>query len=235
MQAFFGLLFSVTSGKSSITYIFHCFHWFVQLFSGPCKFICGYKSYLPFCSRFIFLFLLTIRCFVSGPWPLLFGVALPVFFALAFNVVVYFRIISRLSRRVPGKSQENKQQERRKRIQNAVAIFLLLGLTWGLGYFCFIPAGTVPSFVFQMLFVTFNSGQGYLIFMLYCMRNPVFRQKWRKLIFLCPDRPLSHSLASNLSSDQKRTNQGHKFSGDFRPASVPLSSIENRRLWKTTR
>lgn len=137
-----------------------------------------------------------------------------------------------LSRSVPGRTFGNSgKRERRKRIQHAIAIFLLLGLTWVLGYLCWIPAGNVPSFIFQLCFVTINSGQGYLIFMLYCMRNPTFRKRWRKLIFFCPDQPLTQSLTNSSSSFQKaRRGDERKFADKFRPTNVPFSSTESRRF-----
>lgn len=171
------------------------------------------------------------RCFLSAPWPVLGGVGIPMSIMLVFNIIVYIRVILKLNKSVPGKtlSEEHAKRERWKRFQHAVVIFLLLGLTWGLGYVCFIPAGSIPSFIFQMLFVTFNSMHGYLIFMLYCMRNPIFRKRWRKICFFCPDRPLTPmTFRKNPTGTKKKYNL--PSSKPFHPSSVPVSSVENRRF-----
>lgn len=172
--------------------------------------------------------LLLHRCFVSAPWPMIGGIALPMTIMVIFNSVVYVMIIRRISKRVPGKtySKEQLNHERRKRVQNAISIFLLLGLTWGLGYFCFIPAGSVPSFIFQMIFVTFNSGQGYLLFMVYAMRNPTFRKKWRQMFVCCPDEPLTSSFALSSSTGKRHQRKSINFS----PLAVPISGVESRRI-----
>lgn len=159
--------------------------------------------------------------------------AVPLFILIVFNTVAYAFIICKLNKRVPGKSSSDrsKKAEQLKQFQNAVSILLLLGITWGLGYFCFIPVGQVVAFVFQLLFVILNSMQGYLIFMLYGMRNPVFRKTWRKLCLCCPDTPIRTSLLEQMSSSRQRNSSSDKIiPKEFLPSTFPVSSPERRRI-----
>ncbi|KAJ8020350.1 Adhesion G-protein coupled receptor G4 [Holothuria leucospilota] len=173
-------------------------------------------------------------CFLNYPWATLGGVAVPLFILIVFNTVAYALVICKLNKRVPGKSRtdRSKNAERLKQFQNAVSILLLLGITWGLGYFCFIPVGQVVAFVFQLLFVIMNSMQGYLIFMLYGMRNPVFRKTWRKLCLCCPDTPIRTSLLEQMSSSRQRKSSSDKFNipNEFLPSTFPVSTPERRRI-----
>ncbi|KAJ8046929.1 Adhesion G-protein coupled receptor G6 [Holothuria leucospilota] len=171
-------------------------------------------------------------CFVNAPYPVIGGVAVPIGIIIIANIVLYVLVICRLSNRVStsARSARREKKERRKRLQNAVSIMLLMGLTWGFTYFCFIPAGQIYSFAIQLLFSGLNSMQGYLIFMFYCMRNPEFRKRWRHLCFcLCPVTfPLQNSLSSRFFSTvskDKTASQNKKFRG----TSVPVSSVEHRR------
>ncbi|KAJ8036275.1 Adhesion G protein-coupled receptor E4 [Holothuria leucospilota] len=174
------------------------------------------------------------KCFLNYPWVTLCGVAVPLSILIVFNIVIYAMIIYKLNKRLPGRhrSDNSKSPERLKQFQNAVSIFLLLGVTWGLGYVCFIPTGQVFSFVFQLLFVIFNSMQGYLIFMLYGMRNPLFRRKWRKLCLFCPNTAIQTSLVETISSSKEHysVSKNENISNSFLPSTFPISSPERRRI-----
>ncbi|XP_071817466.1 uncharacterized protein [Apostichopus japonicus] len=172
-------------------------------------------------------------CFVSKPFPLLGGVAIPIGILMIINVVLFVLVIRRLSNRVQtsssAASSKRRRREQVKRLQNAVSIFLLMGLSWGVGYLCFIPLGDNFAFSSQVLFVGLNSMQGYLIFMFYCMRNPDFRKRWRRWCFcLCPSTfPFKQSLSSSfLSTFSKRTQSSQPLS--FNSKNVPVSIVEKR-------
>ena len=89
----------------------------------------------------------------------------------------------RLNKTVQGRHIDQTERRRRiRRLQNAVCIMLLLGLTWSVGYLSFIrPA----SGVVQGIFTVLNSIQGYMIFMLYCVRQPQVRKTWRSQFSCC--------------------------------------------------
>lgn len=67
------------------------------------------------------------------------------------------------------------------RLRRAVAIFMLLGLTWLFGLLSLIPGS---SLVFQYLFGIFNSLQGFFIFVFFCL-VPVEVRKVLKGIICC--------------------------------------------------
>ncbi|XP_011661702.1 adhesion G-protein coupled receptor G2-like [Strongylocentrotus purpuratus] len=99
---------------------------------------------------------------------------------LLINIVIFILVVRQLIRsanitgRVKGEAKVERQ-EAIERVQNAICILLLLGLTWVTGYLLLIP---LFSQVAQPIFVVLNSFQGFFIFLLYCVRKPHIRKKW---------------------------------------------------------
>ncbi|XP_071818157.1 uncharacterized protein [Apostichopus japonicus] len=172
-------------------------------------------------------------CFVNGVYPIIGGVAIPILFIVVTNMVLYTLVVCRLSKRVSNsaRNDKRKRQEQVKRVQNAVSIFLLMGLSWGVGYFCFIPVGSNFAFAIQLVFVGFNSMQGYLIFMFYCMRNPDFRKRWRRWCFcICPATfPFQRSLSSSIVATFSKGENSSSRNAKFQSRNVPVSIVERRR------
>ncbi|XP_071496206.1 uncharacterized protein [Diadema antillarum] len=113
-------------------------------------------------------------------WSQVGGLLIPVAVILLINVIIFILVIRQLalSAKVGGKVKKDKHAERREtieRVQNAVTILVLLGLTWVTGYLLLIDG---ISDVVQALFIVFNSFQGLFIFLLYCVRKPVVRKQW---------------------------------------------------------
>ncbi|XP_071478109.1 adhesion G-protein coupled receptor G6-like [Diadema antillarum] len=113
-------------------------------------------------------------------WSQVGGLLIPVAVILLINVIVFILVIRQLalSTKVGGKVKKDKQAERREtieRVQNAITILVLLGLTWIIGYLLLLD---VFVDVIQTLFIVFNAFQGLFIFLLYCVRKPVVRQQW---------------------------------------------------------
>ena len=63
------------------------------------------------------------------------------------------------------KTKSNKQ-ELYSRLQSAITISVLLGLTWVFGFLAIEGA----TFIFQLIFCLCNSLQGLVIFLLFCYR-----------------------------------------------------------------
>ena len=152
-------------------------------------------------------------CFVMPGPSLYYGLLLPVAIILSFNVVVYIVVVYKLTcgRKVVSKSAasaaENEnaariRAETLRRVQNAIIIASLLGITWLFG---FLVIGRGRLF-FSILFTVFNSMQGVLIFFLFVVRQPeikeaVVRRK-SSLFDSFPGRsprPSTFTLTSNLS------------------------------------
>lgn len=60
----------------------------------------------------------------------------------------------------------------KERLQNAMTMTVLMGLTWSFG---FLMIGHT-TFIFQLLFCLFNSFQGLLVFVLFCWRQEDVRK-----------------------------------------------------------
>ncbi|XP_071494561.1 adhesion G-protein coupled receptor G6-like [Diadema antillarum] len=99
----------------------------------------------------------------------------PVGIIMLANLVIFIIVIARLSQTMVAKTanREKALREQVRRVQNAVCLFLLMGLTWSFGFLLLIKAF---NHVFQIIFITLNSFQGFLIFLLYCLRQPIVRE-----------------------------------------------------------
>ena len=76
-------------------------------------------------------------------WAQIGGLLIPMTIILLFNVVIFALIVRQLmkSSNLAGRVKREAKVERReniKRVQNAICILLLLGLTWITGYFLMI-------------------------------------------------------------------------------------------------
>ncbi|XP_030843389.1 adhesion G-protein coupled receptor G7-like [Strongylocentrotus purpuratus] len=118
-------------------------------------------------------------CFLQF-WAQIGGLLIPMSIILLINIVIFILVVRQLLRsanitgRVKREAKE-KRQETIERVQNAICILLLLGLTWVTGYLLLIPSF---SQVAQPIFIVLNSFQGLFIFLLYCVRKPHIRKKW---------------------------------------------------------
>ncbi|XP_071489358.1 adhesion G-protein coupled receptor G6-like [Diadema antillarum] len=185
----------------------------------------------------------TDYCFLTR-WPLIGGVLVPVGLIMIFNLAVFARVIRRLNKTVKGRMiDETEKRQRLRRLQNAICILLLMGLTWALGYLSIIsPASEAVLAVFTVL----NSLQGYFIFMLYCVRQPLVRRIWRSQFQCClPEsmRASSFGFTSDSSSTVKNSTgrllqsggkrkakqSNNSSSQGFRPQSVEVTLPERMR------
>ena len=68
------------------------------------------------------------------------------------------------------------------------------GASWVFGFLAISHA----RLVFQYLFCVFNSTQGFVIFWLYCYRDPRIRQKWIKYCgYESPRRDVTHDMPTS--------------------------------------
>ena len=173
-------------------------------------------------------------------WPRIGGLLIPIAFIMAINLVIFVRVLHRLSRRVEGRSLVGKTERRQRlrRCQNAVTILVLMGLTWVVGYLSIIR----PASVFvQGIFTVLNSLQGYFIFMLYCVRQPLVRRIWRSQFFCCVPptkresklKPSSKSTSGNMDSNDAAIVRRQKSNHGFNSFSQDMQGVgsDQRRSW----
>ncbi|XP_038054485.1 adhesion G-protein coupled receptor G6-like [Patiria miniata] len=139
-------------------------------------------------------------CFLKPGNAIYYGQILPIGLVLLFNFVIFTLVTRQLScdRMTNGSSSDKSQREERiRRLQNAVAISVLLGLTWVFGLLSVIQAA---SFAFQVLFAICNSLQGLMIFVLFCAMNQQVHQVWREM-FPCQRDAHRRGLVSGTGLD----------------------------------
>ncbi|XP_033114392.1 adhesion G-protein coupled receptor G2-like isoform X1 [Anneissia japonica] len=116
-----------------------------------------------------------------------YAVAIPVALPLLFNTLIFIMVLHSLSLRgtktndSPLKKQKNRNNGV-KMLQNGVSITLVLGLTWIIGFFAIGDAAVIMLWLFCIL----NSFQGFLIFIMYCVRNKDVRTHWCKMLRILP-------------------------------------------------
>ncbi|XP_038054484.1 uncharacterized protein LOC119726730 isoform X2 [Patiria miniata] len=166
-------------------------------------------------------------CFLKPGNAIYYGQILPIGLVLLFNFVIFTLVTRKLTcaRKTIGTSSDKSQrQERLRRLQNAVAISVLLGLTWVFGLLSVIQAA---SFAFQVLFAICNSLQGLMIFVLFCARQKEVHQVWREM-FPCKRDAHRRGLVSGTGLDSGTqgglplSSKGTKTT-DFSEASQPQS------------
>ena len=158
-----------------------------------------------------------------------------------FNIVIYVRVMEKLSRQSAQKiGLTKKHSQTKNRLKNAAVFLLLLGLTWSVGYLTLIQGAT---FLFQLFFCVLNSMKGYFIFMVYVIRRPEGRKFWSALLkkkfdgtFMnlrskidSSDRNRVTSSSSNtreVSANQLQSNMTDRRRLSFAPDTVPLSEVE---------
>nr|XP_054768439.1 adhesion G-protein coupled receptor G2-like [Lytechinus pictus] len=144
-------------------------------------------------------------CFLSRGPHFIYALLFPLAAVLLLNIVCYILVMktltcSRMKIRVT-KIEKGKLHDLATRLQQALAIGLLTGLTWLFGFFAI---GRMSA-VFTWLFCICNSLQGLCVFLLFCVFRPELRRAWRKQ--LCPSsiRPKRRSAAKSSELDNIRS------------------------------
>ncbi|KAL4236327.1 hypothetical protein ACF0H5_004714 [Mactra antiquata] len=110
-------------------------------------------------------------------------------------------------------------------IQGALAIEVLLGLTWVFGYF-YISAEAIPI---AYLFTIFNSLQGLFIFVFHCVLNKKVRKEYQRFIDY-PKRPVTSSTNMSKGSHQNGSGpQTASLNMSSRKQSGPFLDLNKER------
>ena len=123
------------------------------------------------------LYILFSSCSLVG-LPAVVSLAVPVAIIILANAVSFLKIALRL-RESPNISCSRKTYPGQQLLRE-MSILVLLGITWVLG---FLTLGNA-TLTFQYLFAIFNSFQGFLIFVLYCLVPKKMRTKYMEF-FKC--------------------------------------------------
>ncbi|XP_035678265.1 adhesion G-protein coupled receptor G2-like [Branchiostoma floridae] len=146
--------------------------------------------------------------------PLYYAFMLPAGLIILFNLVVFILIVKELyfkrtksaitlrkSKKATGPPPP-RHKETLQRFRVAITIFVVLGLTWAFGFLAISGARTV----FAYLFCIFNSLQGFLIFIFFCVRQKEVRDRWFFLCATCFNRQYSFSEVMNSRSTDSNSN-----------------------------
>ncbi|XP_041457781.1 adhesion G-protein coupled receptor G6-like isoform X1 [Lytechinus variegatus] len=165
------------------------------------------------------------QCGFLTLWPLVGGVLVPLAILIVYDALIFTLVMRRLSRKVAGKQiTKPKYLERLHRLQNALALTVLMGLTWGVG---FLTSIKVANLAFQIIFIILNSLQGVYLFLFYCLRNPIARMHWRNL--LCPRRMQQKEKTTTVVSNCSSSSGNRK--GRRSRASQETKTDEGKKIY----
>ncbi|XP_033097903.1 mucin-3A-like [Anneissia japonica] len=122
---------------------------------------------------------LSITCYLSATKVevFIYTIIIPIGLVMVFNFVIFVLTIKKLFFSSSMVNRPLDEKEKKKRLVNAIAISLLLGLTWIFGFLSFENDADI---VFLILFCVFNSFQGVAIFYLFCLRQKECKEAWQK-------------------------------------------------------
>lgn len=180
-------------------------------------------------------------CFLDWNEPLLFGFLPFLLLMFSFNAICYVLIVQRLICSKQMGSSKSSWNIAWQRVLNSMAIATLLGMSWGFGFIslAFVGDGSDESLnLFDILFCVTLSLKGFLVFLLFGVRNKEFREPWRR-IYVRVFRKGKQSAQINFPisvnySDEKATNfMGHTVVPSQRTFSTAATSLE--KVWSLTR
>ncbi|XP_078672770.1 adhesion G-protein coupled receptor G7-like isoform X1 [Branchiostoma floridae x Branchiostoma belcheri] len=136
-------------------------------------------------------------CWLQGN-QLYYGFLLPAGLVLLFNVIVYIVVIGKLAcgGRTDGRVADPESGATRQNLRIAIAVMVLVGLTWVFGFFMISDGRTV----FSYLFCIFNSLQGFFIFIFHCLRQKEVQNLWFKYCSCCAGDPQTTTKSSTGKS-----------------------------------
>ncbi|XP_052777058.1 adhesion G protein-coupled receptor L2-like [Mya arenaria] len=138
-------------------------------------------------------------CWLTSDRMFLWSFAGPVAFVLLVNLLILIYAMTAVCKHSEYVFTKEKSPTGNIRawIQGALALEVLLGLTWVFGYF-YISEEALP---FAYLFTIFNSLQGLFIFVFHCVLNKKIRKEFQRFIDYTrrPTSSGTHSTKANAS------------------------------------
>ncbi len=148
------------------------------------------------------------------------GLLVPIGLILLFNIVIFAMVVRTFVITTSDNSMRTNERRlssrklHKQRLQNALTVMTLMGLTWSIGYLNLVQP---LSFPVQLIFCLLNTLQGYFIFMLYGVRQPEVRRHWKHC---CSFQP-STTWSGRTSSDNPSSSVRPQLRSPFDPKSVP--------------
>ncbi|CAH1249318.1 ADGRG4 [Branchiostoma lanceolatum] len=160
----------------------------------------------------------TSFCWLQGN-QLYFGFLLPAGLVLLFNTIVYIMVISKLTcrGRTKGRVADPGKGATKQQLRIAIAVMVLVGLTWIFGFFM-ISDGRI---VFSYLFCIFNSLQGFFIFIFQCVRQKEVQNLWFKCCGCPADMYRTTKSSGGKSSSNQTESTAEGYSRGHRKSSAP--------------
>ncbi|XP_066263884.1 uncharacterized protein [Branchiostoma lanceolatum] len=160
----------------------------------------------------------TSFCWLQGN-QLYFGFLLPAGLVLLFNTIAYIMVISKLTcrGRTKGRVADPGKGATKQQLRIAIAVMVLVGLTWIFGFFM-ISDGRI---VFSYLFCIFNSLQGFFIFIFQCVRQKEVQNLWFKCCGCPADMYRTTKSSGGKSSSNQTESTAEGYSRGHRKSSAP--------------
>lgn len=139
------------------------------------------------------------------------------------NAICFVLVIRQLT---CGRSTVAKDHDRRQDVIRYLAISVLLGLTWAFGFLAIGGA----QFIFNLLFLIFNSLQGFFIFFFFCLRQEEVRNIWYHwLRHPCTSRDYQPGKQKNTSTDNRSSTdtKSNKKTGSTAANSESIQMVNN--------
>uniref|UniRef100_A0A8C7ACT2 Adhesion G protein-coupled receptor G4 n=1 Tax=Neovison vison TaxID=452646 RepID=A0A8C7ACT2_NEOVI len=124
------------------------------------------------------LFLVSYSCWIKD--DSIFYTSVVAYFCLIFllNLSMFCTVLVQLNS-MNSQSRKTRRQTILHDLKGTMSLTFLLGLTWGFAFFAWGPV----RILFLYLFAIFNTLQGFLIFVFYCLMKESVREQWQ--IHLC--------------------------------------------------
>ncbi|XP_071492953.1 uncharacterized protein [Diadema antillarum] len=147
-------------------------------------------------------------CFL-GYWARVGGLLIPMAVILTINTVIFLMVMWRLHTSAKAfaenkVSYRKQRQDAISRLQNAICVSVLLGLTWVTGYLLLIDG---LRQVVEVIFIIVNSLQGLFIFLLYCLRVARVRRLWG--LTCCDDGSIKDATTISKITSTSLVSQTH--------------------------
>lgn len=139
-------------------------------------------------------------CVLTGT-PFYAAMFAPTLIILTGNFTMFFYVMWRLLKDTRSTVSADKRSGFLYRCRTALAIMILLGLTWVFGALAIGDA----KLVFEYLFCIFNALQGFFIFVFYCARQPEVRKQWRMMCRRGDDLEVSTKSTGTKSQSAHRS------------------------------
>ena len=139
----------------------------------------------------------------------------PTLIILTGNFAMFFYVMWRLARDTRSAVSADKRSGFWYRCRTALAIMVLLGLTWVFGALAIGDA----KLVFEYLFCIFNALQGFFIFVFYCARQPEVRKQWMTICRRGDDMEVS----TKSTGTKSQSSRAHRSRSDSEHSQTRLT------------